>query len=91
MSKDVTYIGSFAFVWCEKLQTITIPKGVTYIGESAFYGCDGMSHITMECAAPPKINEDSIPEETTIYVPAGSKAKYLSGMWSRYRNYIQER
>ena len=44
---SVTGIGFQAFVWCDKLESITIPDAVTNIGESAFLGCSKLKSITI--------------------------------------------
>ncbi len=43
----VTSIGSYAFVNCKGLTSITIPDSVTSIGEGAFADCDGLTSITI--------------------------------------------
>ncbi|MBR6687592.1 MAG: leucine-rich repeat domain-containing protein [Clostridia bacterium] len=41
-------IGEGAFSGCERLASITIPRGVTSIGQGAFSGCDSLTSITFE-------------------------------------------
>ena len=43
----VTAIGAWAFYWCTKLTSITIPNSVTSIGDYAFKGCENLSSITI--------------------------------------------
>lgn len=43
----VSSIGSSAFYFCKKLESITIGSGVTSIGEDAFYECAGLTDITI--------------------------------------------
>lgn len=42
---SVNGIGDFAFLCCDKLSTIEIPKTVSYIGNGAFYGCTALSYV----------------------------------------------
>lgn len=43
----VTEIGSYAFVRCVELTSVTIPNGVTRIGNSAFSGCAGLTSVVI--------------------------------------------
>lgn len=43
----VTGIGSYAFYYCTRLTSVTIPNSVTSIGEGAFYGCTGLTRMTI--------------------------------------------
>ena len=36
----ITGIGNYAFIYCDKVTSITVPEGVTSIGVDAFYECD---------------------------------------------------
>ena len=47
INSGVTSIGSYAFVYCEGLTSITIPDSVTSIGSHAFHGCSGLTSITI--------------------------------------------
>ena len=40
---SVTAIGAYAFIYCNKLQDITLPANLEYIGVSALHGCNGLS------------------------------------------------
>ena len=42
---SVTSIGDYAFFYCSRLTSITIPESVTSIGNSAFYGCNNLASI----------------------------------------------
>ena len=46
-SYSVTSIGSYAFVYCSSLTSITIPNSITSIGEKAFYDCSSLTSITI--------------------------------------------
>ena len=43
----VTTIGEFAFNWCERLTSISIPNSVTEIGSSAFEDCRSLTSVTI--------------------------------------------
>lgn len=42
-----TKIGNYAFQYCSKLTSITIPNGVISIDKSAFYGCSSLANVTI--------------------------------------------
>ena len=44
---SVTSISEQAFMYCENLSSVTIPKSVTSIGSSAFFGCKSLTCITI--------------------------------------------
>ena len=44
---SVTSIGSYAFEWCTRLTSISIPNTVTSIGNYAFSGCTGLTSVTI--------------------------------------------
>ena len=64
---SVTSIGSYAFVGCSGLTSVTIPNSVTSIGQVAFYGCRGLTSVT-------------IPNSVTSI--GGSAFSYCSGLTS---------
>ena len=47
ISSDVTYIGTYAFYFCQNLTSINIPNGVTSIGNYAFYCCYKLASINI--------------------------------------------
>ena len=44
---SVTYIGDYAFSYCSKLTSVTIPNSVTAIGISAFSNCSGLTSVSI--------------------------------------------
>ena len=47
IENSVTSIGSYAFLYCTGLTSITIPESVTSIGDFAFDVCTGLTSITI--------------------------------------------
>ena len=46
-TRKVTSIGNYAFYYCSKLTSVTIPNSVTSIRNSAFFGCSSLTSITI--------------------------------------------
>ena len=46
-TRKVTSIGNYAFYYCSKLTSVTIPNSVTSIGGWAFEGCSSLTSITI--------------------------------------------
>ena len=40
-------IGEYAFAYCSRLTSLTLPVGITSIGEFAFAGCSGLTSLTL--------------------------------------------
>jgi hypothetical protein len=47
----VTSIGTSAFQWKSKVDSVTVPNGVTAIGTNAFYGCTGLTNANITSVA----------------------------------------
>ncbi len=76
---SVTSIGIYAFYNCPKLTSLTIPNSVTSIGDNAFYGCSKLKSIWNQGLVPIKCNpgfSDEVLQNTILYVPTGTLAKY---------------
>ena len=85
----VTSIADYAFQNCSSLTSITIPEGVTSIGSYAFRGCNSLTTIKLEMRTPIEIDWENFQsvdyENTTLYVPKGSKAAYeAADVWKDF-------
>ena len=87
---SVTTIGSYAFCYCLGLTSITIPNSVTSIGREAFY-YSGLTSVTSEIEEPFSIYHDVFAGVTaTLYVPAGTRAKYQTTEgWNQFTNIVE--
>ena len=94
-------IADNAFINCFDLQSIQIPNSVIAIGERAFAGCD-LSEIRSLIEVPFSLEDNNVfgfdnddnPEELydgiTLYVPAGTKAKYeATDGWKEFKNIVE--
>ena len=89
---SVTSIGNYAFQDCDGLTSITIPNSVTSIGDYAFYLGLGLTSVTIEIETPLPITSTTFfnRSNTTLYVPAGSKAAYQAAEYWRDFGTINE-
>ena len=75
---SVTTIETSAFASCTALENITIPYSVTTIGNGAFEGCIGLKSVYSMIRNPYTINNVFNSGNTILYVPTGSKTKYMN-------------
>ena len=90
---SVTSIGVSAFYGCSGLTSITIPNNVTSIERYAFGDCTGLQEVHSQIQQPFAISENvfSTYDATTLYVPAGTKAKYQATEgWKNFANIVEE-
>lgn len=89
----ITRIPRSTFCLCTALSSITIPQSVRFIGKYAFESCDNLRNIYMESSTPPIGDLDvkscndvfslTSYKSINLYVPKGSKSKYLATIpWS---------
>ena len=81
----VTEIGNYAFYNCSELRSVTIPKSVADIGNSAFYGCKGLTSVTSYIEDPFALSSYafySLSSACVLYVPYGTRDKYISEGWT---------
>ena len=91
---SVTSIGESAFGWCYSLQKVTIGKSVKSIGQLAFAVCDMLEEVISYIEEPFALeygifisNDWSHNVGATLYVPAGTKAKYeATEGWNKFQN-----
>ena len=46
MPSSLTFVGNYAYKYCQSLKSLSIQSSLTSIGEYAFAGCDGISSIS---------------------------------------------
>ena len=101
ISEGVQSIGSYAFSTCYNLTSVTIPSSVTSIGEKAFFYCYGLTSVTSLIEEPFEISSNVFENRNnetgqydfttaTLYVPAGTKEKYLATpAWNQFLNIVE--
>ena len=88
----VTTIGWMAFAGCEGLTSVYIPKSVTFIDEIAFFFTWNLTSVYVEWKTPISINSESFEDvdNTTLYVPAGTKSLYETAEgWKDFKEIIE--
>ena len=78
----ITSIDKYAFIYHEKLGTITIPSNGEYIDDSAF-SCCGFNKMIVNRETPPELGEGvfSYSTEFELVVPSGSEGDYKAAGW----------
>ena len=93
MLDGITKIRSYAFYYCTRLSSITIPNSVTRISSNAFGYCTSLTSVTVESSSPPSLGMNAFyntNQSLVIYVPSGSVDAYKSDSgWSSYASKIQ--
>lgn len=90
-----------AFVGCTNLKTLTLGSGIEHIGDRSFFGCNELKSVISHIEEPFDINDytflytDSETHEivgrspATLYVPAGTKAKYEAARGWNFTNIVE--
>ena len=98
---NVSSIGNNAFSSCTGLNSVTIGKSVESIGSSAFYGCDKLEKVISYIESPSALDvsafqyydsesQGRVFTSATLYVPAGTKAKYeATDGWKEFKNIVE--
>ena len=85
-------INSYAFYYCESIQSIILPRNLTELSSGAFGNCTGLKSVTMLATEPPEVYGSFNGTHSTlvIYVPESSLQAYKSAeKWSNYLNRLQ--
>ena len=94
LPKDTRRIGSHAFRNTQ-MESIEIPRTVSLIGDSAFEACRNLRDIYIRCTTPPAASGafvmETLPQDMTLHVPAGTSDLYRSaGGWSIFGNIVED-
>ncbi|MBO4337486.1 MAG: BspA family leucine-rich repeat surface protein [Lachnospiraceae bacterium] len=81
IGKNVTTIGSGAFMNCKNLKSLTLPAGIKKIGKKAFYGCKNLKTIKIKTKSLTRASVGSaafkgIFKSVTVKVPGSKKKVY---------------
>jgi hypothetical protein len=91
---SVTNIGSYAFIACSSLTSITIPTSVASIGLDAFSRCSSLRNVVVLHTTPPSINYNTFYDVPLSYailtVPKGSKTAYQNAsFWKNFGTIVE--
>ena len=101
--ETVTRIGDLAFqdgglesivIPSNNLQSVTFGQSVSTFGHLAFYRCDNIRTITSYIKTPPVATEayfgSAVYEQATLYVPYGTRERYLAMEgWNQFQNIVE--
>lgn len=92
LNEGLMSLGTQAFCRCSALDAITLPSTLTEIGQFAFSGTN-LANINSLIVEPFAIDAsvfNSLYSRATLYVPDGTKAKYLNvEAWKRFATIIE--
>ena len=92
---SVTFIGDYAFDYCEYLKSVTIGRGVREIGYYVFDGCRMLEKVISHIPGDSLFIIDhsvfsNIGKDCVLYVPKGSKDVYKKTKGWNLFNKIEE-
>ena len=91
---NVTTVSFQGFLDNSNLQSVTFGKNVSNFGHLAFYECDNIRTITSYIKTPPVATEayfgSAVYEQATLYVPYGTRERYLAMEgWNQFQNIVE--
>ena len=91
---NVTTVSFQGFLENSNLQSVTFGKNVSTFGHLAFYRCDNIRTITSYIKTPPVATEayfgSAVYEQATLYVPYGTRERYLAMEgWNQFQNIVE--
>ena len=87
---SVTSIANSAFEGCRSLTSVTFGNRVTSIGNSAFYGCTKLESVYSEITNVFSIDAFEEGCDAILYVPYGTKLKYIqTSGWNVFNDIIE--
>ena len=92
LSASVKSIGEYAFYKCTNLKNVTIAGNITTIGENAFSYCNKLEKFSINRFVPLNISYTIFPsiQNTTLYVPSGSKVAYEEAyIWKDFKEIVE--
>ncbi len=91
---NVTTVSFQGFLENSNLQSVTFGQSVSTFGHLAFYRCDNIRTITSYIKTPPVATEayfgSAVYEQATLYVPYGTRERYLAMEgWNQFQNIVE--
>ena len=94
LPSNLTSIPYSCFYDCKNLSTIELPSSIHSIGTIAFESCTVLNSIKSDMTEPfsyPSNVFNFVPTPIpTLYIPKGTKEKYIAKFWSKHFNEIIE-
>lgn len=78
-----TFFGNRCFENCTNLESLVIPASVENLGQGSFYRCDNIKTVRF-LGKVPKINESSLINTASLYVPKDYLQDYKKAIGNKY-------